>query len=73
MHDFDFTPALAAAASGGPVTARERALVAAEREACAKLAETPGLMVPIDFPVDGLTRAHEPTQRGIAAAIRNRS
>lgn len=38
MPDHDFTPALEAASRLKPVTEREKALVLAEREACARIA-----------------------------------
>jgi len=40
MPDTDFTPALDEVSKGGPITARERALMAAERERCAKQVES---------------------------------
>lgn len=46
--------------------------VAAEREECAKVAESI-TRVSIDWPVAGLVEPHEPTCRGIATAIRSRN
>lgn len=42
---------------------------AEQKEACARVAESIE-RVPVDYPVTGLVDPHEPTRRGIAAAIR---
>lgn len=44
---------------------------AAEREACAKVAETVTDVI-VESPIAGYARPHEPTKRHIAQAIRNR-